>query len=181
MTPSNYYPQYGVTNPTGQQNSFRMFLVIAGWIIAFAWPVIGAAVNYVVQGTDIVGLILVPFLLGPVFFFAQAILNVSYLALPKEAGITTVHLWIGHVIWWGGSLLVAAVVHTPGGYTDNPEQLEQVINDPAWWDNLWSMLLLWAAISVVGYVWVIVGIVVAVRDADIKRKYAYRQRPWGSL
>lgn len=67
MTPSNNYPQYGVTNATGQQNSFRMFLVIAGWVMAFAWPVIGAAVNYAVQGTDIVGLILVPFLLGSVF------------------------------------------------------------------------------------------------------------------
>lgn len=182
-SPSGYgaVPAYGVTAPTDRTNSARGLFIVLGWILAFAWPIAGATVNYVVQGMDPIGLVIVLFFLGPIYFVLQVILNICYLALPKEDGINFFHLWAGHAVWWGGSLLMAAMIRTPGVFSTDPAHMERVLETPAFMDNIWSAMIMWVIVAGVGYLWTIVGICLAVRDSDTQRKYAYRRQAVGGF
>lgn len=175
---------YSTTGSVGsvEQENKRGWIIVLGWIMAFAWPPLAMGLNYLVVGDlNVLALLAIAFVLGPVFFLAQAIVNACLLALPKRMPASFLTVWIGMATWWVGSFIVGAL----GGGLNTKEflpdgRIVDAVEHADTFDAAVPVLLGGAVVACVGYVVIFVGIYLAVRDADQKRLYWARNRQMGN-
>lgn len=170
-----YRNDYMPAAPQGPKNASRSVMLWVGWIMSVLWAGLALVVILLATGSDVFGVVFVLFILAPIFFFIQATLNISYLVLPKYGTDSYVNVWLGNLIWWVGTLLLAAMYKLPPMVDVDGNPIDYVGNGEVFAQFL-TLSVIWLILAAVGLVWIIVALVLAVKDADRERMYAYRRQ-----